>query len=388
MILKSIFPVSRCTGIIEIDMEGCGILCKGNYLAHVKGWSKLIHQMEPHTYYVVCIDRHQLPMTTMIRWLNIELVSMLNKEIVIFGDLNFNYKLDESLSSNPVHLIENLFQLSQIVTEPTRKTLTSSTVIDVILTSVPEKHLESRVLTAAFSDHYSVFTVIDTIKQHGKNGDHKCIRFRDFEHCDEQAFVNDILHSETLENVMSQTDVLKGWYMWKNEFLKVSNKHAPIVERRLKSRNNPWITPNIIKLMYRRDFLHKRAVTLKDESAWEEYKNMRNTVNREVNITKRNYYDNLVTLSRNEPTILLRKINDLVREKKSSHRNVHGISASEFNKSFSPIGKKVSSRLPKQGMPKWKNPPPIHSFIFKEIDVACVHGDLHSLDGDSSNDVL
>ena len=47
---------------------------------------------------------------------NIELVSMLNKGIVIFWDLNFNYKLDESLSSNPVHLIENLFQLSQNVT--------------------------------------------------------------------------------------------------------------------------------------------------------------------------------------------------------------------------------------------------------------------------------
>ena len=246
---------------------------------------------------------------------NIELVSMLNKESVIFGDLNFDYKLDESLSSNPVHLIENLFQLSQIVTEPTGKTLTSSTLLDVILTSVPEKHLESRVLTTAFSDHYSVFTVIDTIKQRAKNGDHKCIRFRDFKHFDEQAFDNDILHSETLENVMSQTDVLKGWYMGKNEFLKVSNKHAPIVERRLKSRNYPWITPNIVKLMCRRDFLHKRAFTLKDESAWEEYKNMRNTINREVNVTKRNYYDNAVALNRNEPKILWRKTNDLVRAK-------------------------------------------------------------------------
>ena len=192
---------------------------------------------------------------------------MLNKEIVIFRDLNFNYKLYESLSSNPVHLIENLFQL-QIVTEPTRKTLTSST----HLTSVPEKHLESRVLTTAFGDHYSVFTVIDTIKQRGKKGNHKCIRFRDFKHFDEQAFVNDILQSETMENVMSQTDVLKGWYMWKYEFLKVSNKHAPIAERRLKSRNNPWMTPNIVKLMYRRDFLHKRAVTLKDESSWKNTK--------------------------------------------------------------------------------------------------------------------
>ena len=102
--------------------------------------------------------------------------------------------------------------------------------------------------------------MIDTIKQRGKNGDHKCIRFRDLKHFDEQPFVNAILHSETLENVMSQADVLKGWYMWKNEFLKISNKHAPIVERRLKSRTNPGITPNIVKLMYQRDFFIKEQL--------------------------------------------------------------------------------------------------------------------------------
>ena len=117
-------------------------------------------------------------------------------------------------------------------------------------------------------------------------------------------------------------------------------------------------------------------------------KNMRNTVNREVNITQRNHYDNVVTLNRNEPKILWRKINDLIRENKSSNSIVHGISASEFNKYFSTIGKKVSSRLPKRGVPKWKNPPPIYYFIFNEIGVASVRGDLHSLDGDSSNDVL
>ena len=38
--------------------------------------------------------------------------------------------------------------------------LTSSTLLGVILTSVPEKHLESQVLTTAFSDHYSVFTLL------------------------------------------------------------------------------------------------------------------------------------------------------------------------------------------------------------------------------------
>ena len=43
--------------------------------------------------------------------------------------------------------------------------------------------------------------MIDTIKQRGKDGNHKYIRFRDFKHFDEQPFVNDILQSEILENV-------------------------------------------------------------------------------------------------------------------------------------------------------------------------------------------
>ena len=111
---------------------------------------------------------------------NIELASMLNKEIVIFGDFNFNYIIYESLSSNPIHLIETLFEMSQMISEPTRRTLTSSTLLDVILTSIPEKHSESRVLNTAFSDHYSLFKVIDATKSLNNNGGHKLIKFRDY----------------------------------------------------------------------------------------------------------------------------------------------------------------------------------------------------------------
>ena len=134
---------------------------------------------------------------------NIELASMLNKEIVMFGDLNFNYIIDESLSSNPIHLIETLFQMSQMISEPTRRTLTSSTLLDVILTSIPEKHSESRVLKTAFSDHYSLFTVIDATKSLSNNGGHKLIKFRDYKNFDENEFLDDITGSECLENILS-----------------------------------------------------------------------------------------------------------------------------------------------------------------------------------------
>ena len=54
-------------------------------------------------------------------------VKMACEDMVLLGDLNFDYKFDESLSTNPIRYIEDLYGLRQLVTEPTRTTLTSCT---------------------------------------------------------------------------------------------------------------------------------------------------------------------------------------------------------------------------------------------------------------------
>ena len=46
--------------------------------------------------------------------------SIQNKEIFLLGDLNLDYKVDESLSSDPVCYIENLYLMRQMITEKTR----------------------------------------------------------------------------------------------------------------------------------------------------------------------------------------------------------------------------------------------------------------------------
>ena len=55
-----------------------------------------------------------------------------NENIILMCDLNYDYKLDESLSSNPLHQIEILYGMRQLINSPTRVTLTTSTLIDVI----------------------------------------------------------------------------------------------------------------------------------------------------------------------------------------------------------------------------------------------------------------
>ena len=54
---------------------------------------------------------------------------------MLMGDLNYDYKLDETLSSNPLHQIEILDGMRQLINSPTRVTLTTSTLIDVVFST-------------------------------------------------------------------------------------------------------------------------------------------------------------------------------------------------------------------------------------------------------------
>ena len=58
-----------------------------------------------------------------------------NENVMLMGDLNYDYKLDEPLSSNPLHQIEILYGMRQLINSPTRVTLTTSTIIDVMFSN-------------------------------------------------------------------------------------------------------------------------------------------------------------------------------------------------------------------------------------------------------------
>ena len=79
---------------------------------------------------------------------NLEFFDRENKEMIILGDTNcdFSSKVADEYSSslnNTAHLAEiyDLFGLTQMIGEPTRVTLNSSTLIDHIATNKPETWL-------------------------------------------------------------------------------------------------------------------------------------------------------------------------------------------------------------------------------------------------------
>ena len=80
-------------------------------------------------------------------------------ESTITGDFNCNILADVS-DNNTKHLIElcDLCQYSQLITQPTRITASSSTLIDLILTNEPDKFVTSGVQHIGISDHSLIYT--------------------------------------------------------------------------------------------------------------------------------------------------------------------------------------------------------------------------------------
>lgn len=149
-----------------------------------------------------------------------------DKEMIIFGDFNNDYKVNDSLIDNPLYVIECLFALTQIVTKPTRTTSTSSKCLDLIFTTIPERHVLCDVAKIALSDHYLIYTCLDFKIDEPQ---HKLVKYRDYKKFNESLFLADIRNCDILHNCQSNNTNLTDldeciWTRWKQSFLSICNK--------------------------------------------------------------------------------------------------------------------------------------------------------------------
>ena len=106
---------------------------------------------------------------------------MTEHPVISLSDLNFNYILDETLSTNPIHYIETAYDndMHQLTDQPTRVDDKTSSLLDVILTSHPAFHRKSVVLKYTLSDQYLIYTQMEFENTKPSVVDHNTVKFRD-----------------------------------------------------------------------------------------------------------------------------------------------------------------------------------------------------------------
>ena len=242
-------------------------------------------------------------------------VFSLNEKIVLIGDLNFNYRFDETLSYNPLHQIEILYNMRHLITVPTRVTLNTSTLIDVIFSNDYQSRGETGVYETAVSDHYLIYTVYCKINA-TKLGTHKVTKFRNYNKFSAAVFQKELLANDCVTGVDWHAHMLPGKCQgFKNAFIAASDKCAPFQMRRLKNRNNPWVDDNLVKMMYKRDHLKRKANKLKDESLWLLYKQTRNCITNSIRSSKRRYYETCINRNKGNVKNLWKVLRQLTEDR-------------------------------------------------------------------------
>ena len=83
-----------------------------------------------------------------------------NKEVYIFVDLNCNMlSLNDNLPKNELNSLCELYQLQQLITEPTKITMDSRTLIVIILTNTQYRIVSRGVLHLSIGDHSLIFAI-------------------------------------------------------------------------------------------------------------------------------------------------------------------------------------------------------------------------------------
>ena len=231
--------------------------------------------------------------------------------------------------------------------------MTTSTLIDHIITNTPEKVSDSGVIHTGISDHSLVFAIrkIFVIKKLENT-----IEIRNMNKFDTQKFVADLMQQQW-ENVyfFAETPNAK-WEIWKMLFLEVLDKHAPLQNKKIRTRRVPWITSSIKELINTRDMLKRKAIITNLKNDWLSYQRTRNKVNIELRNAKKDYYSTKIAGDKSNPKEAWKTINSLLgRQNKptivnelklgeNSLTNPKDI-AEGFNDYFSNIGPNLASQI-------------------------------------------
>lgn len=226
------------------------------------------------------------------------------KEIIVLGDLNVNLLVDSPANRHMTSVCREL-KLTQMISVPTRITENSRTLIDHVYVTNPQGFSESGCIDVGISDHLMVFT----IKKGDQSCGHKIHKARSFKRCEVDAMLADL---KAAPWKCDATDINHRWSHWKEVFLNVVDRHAPIVSCRIRRDTPPWLSSDCRKLMKKRNRIHRLAMRTGSSDMWDSYRCLKNRVTGAVRGAKRTYFESLMSSTSGPTGRMWRQINRLL----------------------------------------------------------------------------
>ena len=193
---------------------------------------------------------------------------------IVAADLNCDILKPRSPEAVALQDLCDRVNLSQLINEPTRMTVTSSTLIDVIMTSSINLVERSAVLKSHISDHYLVYAFF---KLKISKTPPSYVKIKSYKNYDSQRFVSD-LERVPCDEVAPDNDARDMVDRFNKRFLEVLDGHALVKSVKVKHCHCPFVNEEIKEFMRDRDRLLKRARCTGLPIDWELYRDSRQGV--------------------------------------------------------------------------------------------------------------
>ena len=236
------------------------------------------------------------------------------------------------------------FNLTQIISKPTRVTETSKSTIDLILVNNTHRIVQCDVLDASISDHHAIFCVI---KGGVKKLPPKVFEYRSFKNYEKKAFISD-LEQVPWSVIEGVGDIDDAVFLWEKLFKDCADHHAPIKSRRVKGMPTPWVSNKLLEVRRDRDFHRRKALSSNSQYHWRMYRKLRNFASREEKSLKSQYYCKLIENAKNDSSSMWKAIKQTLPSNQMDtnatfsngklHTSCIGI-AQHLNQHFSNIGR-------------------------------------------------
>ena len=216
------------------------------------------------------------------------------KESIYLGDTNCDMP---DLTNNDKKNLKRLltkFNLTQLIKSPIRSTATSKTIINHIITNRLEAASKSGVLACGISDHDVVFMT-------------KHMRLPKLKASPAGYLMSETIKSSILmllDKIMNNVqfdkirsilkDASEMWILWKAFFLDILNKHAPIINIKVKGNNIPYVISELKGMIRQRDYLRAKAKNTGSRILRQAYNQIKTKVSQKFYSIGKNYYTNKI----------------------------------------------------------------------------------------------
>ncbi|XP_022781959.1 uncharacterized protein LOC111322975 [Stylophora pistillata] len=267
---------------------------------------------------------------------------LLSYDIIILGDLNCNI-LDDTADSRTLKDLVASFNPTQLVKEPTSITDTKRSLIDVIMITDPNLAESYSVIMSSISDHNLVEVTLRINRPKAKA---KYVTTRSYSGYAPDSFCED-LSLVPWHMVYFFNDIDSQVETFNSLFMDVLDQHAPVKRVKIKSRSNPFVTPEIKQLMKTRDLWHKKAIQTNDKLCWNGYRFFRQEVKRELRLAEKIYVRNEIANSKGNTNATWKILNLCMSRgiaKLPGTFEDHETLVNKFNKYFTSVGELTAKK--------------------------------------------